>query len=108
MSDLVICCNCGWVHFAIDNKHISDWKVEWDKFWPTLDDAGKDMYGLLDGPPTPEEYYQCFRCGGDYKNMRDLTLEDKFGDGHTVQGILGRQYERNKDWDTDNESNNKN
>lgn len=99
MGDYVICKKCSWVHFEVDNDHISHWKVTWDKFWPTLDQSGRESYGLPDGPPTPESYYQCFRCGGDYKNMRELTEADKFLDGNTIQPILRRDQEKNKDWD---------
>lgn len=99
MNDLVICKNCSWIHFEVDNAHISAWKVTWDKFWPTLDQDGRESYGLLDGPPTPESYYECFRCGGSYKNMRPLTPEDRTREGSTLQPILRRDQEKNTDWD---------
>lgn len=97
--NLVICTNCKWIHFKVNNDLISEWKKTWDRFWPTLDKQGRDSYGLPNGPPTPEEYYVCFRCGIDYKNMRDVTDKDVIREGSTIQPILGREYEKNKDWD---------
>lgn len=105
MNDLVRCINCGWTHFQVDNAHISNWKVTWDKYWPTLDSEGRDSFGLPSGPPTPEQYYHCFRCGGDYKNMRDWTDKDDIGMGHTIQPILRRDQEKNTDWDNAKDNN---
>lgn len=88
----VVCEHCNWVHFEVDVAHIKNWQITWNEFWPTLDEQGKEAYGLPNGPPTPEDYFKCFRCGGHYKDMRDA----KDGDiklGSTIQSILRRDEE---------------
>ena len=87
MSSLVECNKCGWVHFTQTAKDVEEWHQGWLKFWPTLDDEGKAAYGLLDGPPSKDSYYHCFRCGGDYRDFKD-TQKDMYG--HTIQPILDR------------------
>lgn len=86
----VTCLNCGWVHFSVSKDYVNNWQEEWKKYWPTLDKEGREMFGLPDGPPGPEEeYYKCFFCRGSYKNFRDSKLND-CPDGCTIQPILDR------------------
>lgn len=102
MNNFLMCNKCNWIHFEVDNAHISAWKIMWDKFWPSLDEEGRSSYGLPNGPPGPEAYYFCFRCGENYKNTRELSLEESNKanlNGHTIQPLLGSQYEKNTDWD---------
>lgn len=86
LFDLVECPKCGWVHFAVDEEFVVDWEKKWATFWPTLDQSGKEAYGVLAGPPTRKEYLECFFCGSAdrssfFKSQKDVT-------GHTIQPIL--------------------
>jgi uncharacterized C2H2 Zn-finger protein len=83
---LVECPQCGWVHFAVDEDYVKQWEDDWAKFWPTLDEKGREAYGLPDGPPSRDEFLKCFVCGN-----RDRSLfypSSKNMDGHTIQPIL--------------------
>lgn len=92
----VKCKNCGWIHFQVSKSYVMDWLEGWKKFWPTLTEEGKSNYGLSDGPPGPEEYTKCQRCGGNYKNFTDATEKDLARIyGSTVSGVL----DRNEDLD---------
>lgn len=89
-SKLVACKKCGWIHFAVSLPYVQNWEDEWVTYWATLDDEGKDMFGVQSGPPKKdEEYLKCFRCRGPYKNFRDAK-DDEIPIGSTIQGILDR------------------
>lgn len=85
----VTCKDCGWVHKQVSMKYVQNWKKEWDEFWPTLNEEGKESYGLQKGPPSISTYLHCFFCSGSYKNFRD-ALDDDCPIGCTIQPILGR------------------
>ncbi len=87
----VRCNNCGWIHFQVTKQYVLDWMEDWKKFWPTLDQKGKENYGLPDGPPGFEEYTKCRRCGGSHENFSDASQKDMERIyGSTVSGILDR------------------
>lgn len=88
----VTCNKCGWVHFAVSAAYVKSWHDEWLEYWPTLDDEGKDAFGLKDGPPTTDSYLHCFLCGGSYRNFRD-SREGDSPEGSTIGPILARDEE---------------
>ena len=89
--DYVVCNNCNSVHFEVSHKYVKDWLEDWEAFWPTLDQVGKDAYGLPDEPPTTASYYVCHRCGGSHLNFRDSTPEELAKIfGSTINPILER------------------
>jgi hypothetical protein len=87
---LVECPKCHWVHFAVSKDYIEEWQDGWNKYWPTLDEEGRAMFGLPDGPPGPEGYYQCFRCGNPdtLSFLPESSMCQKVSlNGHTIQPI---------------------
>lgn len=97
-DNLVACSKCRWIHFQVDNEYISRWKKDWDAYWRSLSVEERSLFGLTSSPPTPESYYQCFNCGGHYKNMVEILFDD-LGLGYTIQPILRSDQEKNTDWD---------
>ncbi len=83
---LVECPKCGWVHFAVTEEYVREWERDWAKFWPTLDEGGRDAYGLPDGPPERTGFLECFRCGN--QTTSSFVPSQKNVDGHTIQPIL--------------------
>jgi hypothetical protein len=84
--------HCGWIHFKVDLPYVLNWEADWNIYWETLDERGRDMFGCVLRPPRIEDnYLTCNRCGGSYKNFRDATDEeyDKIY-GSTISGILDR------------------
>lgn len=87
-SDLVTCLGCGWVYFQVSEAFVQDWEKTWEKYWPTLDQEGRESFGLPDGPPSRASYLKC-RCGNPYTNFRDAKKGDS-PDGCTINPILNR------------------
>ena len=80
------------IHFEFSLDYCKNWENEWEIYFKTLDDKGKESFGLKDSPPKIEtEYLNCRFCGKSYKNFRDATDAeiDKIY-GSTVNPILNR------------------
>ncbi len=86
--DFVECSKCGWVHFAVSEAYVQQWEKDWEAYWPTLDEQGRENFGLPDGPPTRHGYLHCFRCGASHKQMKRGDSKGISGRGHTIQPIL--------------------
>ena len=81
----VKCKACGWIHFAVSARFIASANADWAKYVATLTKTQlKDYYG---GNSAPYDYTKCFRCGGSYKNFRNLWKRDKFPNGSTIQPV---------------------
>lgn len=92
MMPLMECPKCGWCHFGVTEAYVRNWEIEWKEFWPTLDESGRDAYGVPNGPPTRDGYEQCFRCGN--KDRSGFFKSTKSLYGHTIQPIqLTKQQE---------------
>lgn len=85
----VTCTACGWTHFTVTPEHVLSWIKEWDELFKTKPKEWLEAYGITDKPPSPEQYYRCFRCGADYKKCRASTASEisKLS-GSTIQPIL--------------------
>ena len=92
---LIECPKCGWCHFGVSEEYVKNWELEWERFWPTLDQEGRDLYGLPDGPPTRDQYLCCFRCGNKERNTFFISKKNLYG--HTIQPILVTP-EQEKTW----------
>lgn len=92
LHNIATCNKCSWVHFEVTPDHVSNWNHEWARYYPTLDQKSKEMYGLDRGPPSVDGYYKCFCCGNNYLDFH-RTTEEEYPSGSTLQPILGRQYE---------------
>jgi hypothetical protein len=88
MSNLVTC-KCKWVYFSVSKQFIKDWQTKWNEYWPTLDKEGRESFGLLDGPPTPKEYFNCGICGTSYTDMYPSKPGD-CPDGCTISPIMNK------------------
>ena len=92
-SKSVKCKKCGWIHFSVSLEYCKAWEKDWEVFWATLEERGRDAYGCLSGPPKIEDtYLTCHCCGGSYKDFTEATEEDRDKVyGSTINPILERE-----------------
>lgn len=80
---LMQCPKCGWCHFGVTEAYVRDWEAT----WATLDESGRECYGLPDGPPKrADSYEKCFRCGNADRGSFFKSTKNLFG--HTINPIL--------------------
>lgn len=73
----------------VNKAYIQDWKEKWEEYWETLDQEGKECFGVTEGPPSEKFYEHCFRCSGTYKDFTDAD-DDDLPNGSTITSILDR------------------
>lgn len=90
----VSCNKCGWVHFEVSAKYVHDWMRDWVEFWIKSTPETRGNYGCAKGPPAPNEYLGCHRCGETYKNFSETSEEKmKAVYGCTIGPILIRSQD---------------
>lgn len=85
-NNLLECPQCGWVHVGVSEVFVKGWEEDWKRFWPTLNQEGREAFNLSDGPPTREGYLKCFNCGN--RELSSFFPTNKNLDGYTIQPIL--------------------
>lgn len=95
---LLECNKCGWVYFGVSKEYVKEWQDGWNKYWPTLDQGGRDAFGLPDGPPDDSEYHACGRCGNKELEKFFATKKDLYG--HTIGPILDKTSKQEVQWAT--------
>lgn len=83
------CNKCNWVHFTVTAEYIDQWQKDWVVFWNKSTPEIRASYGCMAGPPGPEQYLECFRCGNSYTDFKD-TSDSDIPHGSTIQPILHR------------------
>ncbi len=87
-NNLLECPNCGWVHFGVSKEYVAKWQQDWNEYWPTLTQIGRDAFGLPDGPPNDSQYHECALCGNKELEKFFETKKDLYG--HTIGPILDK------------------
>lgn len=91
--NLKVCNKCGWIHFSISKKDVTEQVKEFGKFINSQDLPTRANFDYADRNWSFKEHFsqytKCFMCGNGYKDFRAASEYDySRSRGHTLQPIL--------------------
>lgn len=87
LGRLLMCPECGHIHYGVSQKYIRKWKKEIrDYFLRLPEDTVKEYYGIIPDEPSADIYLKCFRCG--FSELEKFLTPVSAPLGVTVQPIL--------------------